>query len=918
VDCSRYEELISLAVSGELTPEERRELSRHLELCEGCRQIRSREQRLWETLCRTRDIVRTVPPGVPERLAAAARNRASGHSRRPHRTVLAATSAAAAAALLLITLLVLRGRPAAAPIRVARVISGQLMARLADGWHETGEVWSEQLCQVPADPGAEVCLRLADGSLLRLERGVSFLVNRGVVPAAAGDRSVELLGGALTADVAGGQKRLFFVAAPGGRVTAKGTRFWVRAGPSDKSDEKEDGMNSRSLAGGVLATALAVAVFEGSVSVAVKGAVAAEPVVLQAGEETRPAASPAAAPQVTSRTVASAVPADALLFVSAAGRNRWLKAFDESTLGAAAREEQVKRFMQPVRENLDRLLAEHKTRLEENLGNALKFADIEAALQGEIGLAILGMGRPAAVKAADDAGPPPRDEAEVLFVAEVGEHAQAFETGMGDFIRNIQLLVDAKGGAHDQLTTRVYRGADLRAFRVGRHSIAYARTKGYFLLAIDPTTIEKGIDCLEGKAASLAETASDPSPAGRLLDLHADLGKWMTLERAKAPLDPKWRGLEAAGLAGVRKLRYSLWPEKPLFAERVTIDLAGYRGLLEPLARTRPVDARAIAGNAPADCLAFLAARLPVDRVIPAFARALEETGQAEQVAELRKGLNDFKSVGIDVEELFAKALTGEAAIYATAAPDSAVPDLVAVLGTARDRREALLACLQAVAYIAVEQRATRESVKFAPDGQRVVDAAKVRQFVEKHKPTVTEYAGGTLLCIPAEGQKPWPPTPAAVILQDRLIIGSTAAAAKRAAKRLGTGNSLAGNKAFNESLSRLPGEAAVVQYFDTAPVFTGGYALAAAFLGTQPGLLERWGLNAALLPPAQTVATHLRPEITALQAGAGGLLSLESRGNMPRAAIMAAAAAMFGKRAQQTEENAGGGRHAAEPVEEF
>ncbi len=881
MSCERHEELISLSVSGELTAEERGELRRHLADCESCRLVMAREQRLWALIAKGRK-AEGVPAGFRERLA----NEVLGSSpaarpgrARPRRRWMIW---AAAAAGLLLAVVLLRavtggpgGSPQKTPVKVATVTAGKLEVLKDEVWQETTEVYSGQLCRVPAAPGSEARLELADGSTARLERGMAFLLHRGLSREVAGQRTVELLSGALTANVAENKAEKFVVQAPGGKVTATGTRFWVRAGPPEG---KENIMGKQQIVKSVLATALAVAVFEGSVLVEVKDARAAEPLAIRAGEETKPTAAPKGVPEVAPRTVANAVPANALLFVSAAGRAHWVKAVEDSTLAAAYREEQVNKFFKPLVGKIEARVKELKGLAEKGLANTLKFDEIERALQGEVGMAILG------VKPKPGGG---GEDPIFLFVAEVGEHADAFETGIGEFIKRVQLLLEGEGGGKAAtLNARTYRGADLRTFTVDKVTIAYARTKGYFLLALDPAVVEKGIDCLEGKAQSLAQTARIKKAAGGLLKVSVNAAAWIKQERDKNPEKKDWKDLDALGFTAAKRVEYRLSFSKPLFIEELRVDLDKAQGMLALAGHAKPVDAVKLAADAPPDALAFMAFNLPTGKIVPAILDTAKRINPGKGPDDIRNGLNELKKHGLDVERLLSESMTGELAAYAVMVPGSHWPDVVVIARLKSDKD--VVGNIKAMAMGYLHQEAVKRATSVTPEGKRYIDADKVRRFVEKHAPQTVDYRGGKMIYVPAEKKKAKAIVPAAIILRDRLILASSAVAAKRAAARVGTAVNLAGKAAFAGSLKKLPDGPVGVQYVDTAKVFEILYALGSVPLKGQPRLKEKWGLDMDRLPPAGAIAKHLVPEVAALYADPKGL-ALRASANVPRGVLIGA-----------------------------
>ncbi len=934
-DCARFEELVSLSMSGELTPDEREGLRVHMVSCEACRLVHARETRLWELIRQSRSAAPAAPEGLADRLAAGARSwnaspqrrgdaeaeapafglrpsairQAHGpeHSRRAVGTAaipnaqsrkltrrsldeggpIAGRSrrwlvwAGAAAAVLLLALALASRGGVKAPVQVAEVTSGRLLVKDGEDWRESAALMSGQVFRVPGEPGAWARLRLADGSRLDLERGMTGWLGRGFKVHDAAGRKVELCGGALTAEVAKGLGK-FTVKAPGGEVTATGTRFWVRSGPPE--GKEGDIVGRKEIVSGTLAAALAVAVFEGSVLVRTAGA--AEPVPVKAGEQ---AAAAAGAPvAVGERTVASAVPADALLFVSAASRARWKKSFDDSNLGAAYREEEIRAFLQPLREKIEAMVKTQKGRLEENLMNTVRFADVEKALTGETGMAVLG------VKPKPDGN---GENPVLLFVAEVGENPAPHEALMDDFVARVRQMAPQA-----DLRARAYRGADLRSFSVEGNSISYARSRGYFLWAFDPAVIEKAIDCLEGAAPSLAADPMLKKSDDGLLAATANLAEFIKHELAKHENQEVPAVFRALGFDAARRLTYRLDFSKPLFREKLSAEISETKGLLSLLKEARPVNAQKLAANAPADAFFFAAANFPSDKVLEAVLKAIE-TAEPRAADEARRNLLQAKEKGLDAEALLGKSLTGEAALWATMPPAGAgmFPEVVAVLGMK-----------DGAAVEGTIQMMAREAFRNGPAKQRIVeemraagqqvDWAKVmdqaRKEAEAFKLEPVEYKGGRLFALPMEKGNPIQIT--ILMMPDKVIIASSAMAAKRAAGAP-AGGSLADKAEFKDALSALSPGAVAVQYADAPKVFGLAYGTAAPFLAALPAadrIKQRWGIDLKQLPPAELIAKHLSPEAGAFYADEKGL-RLEARSNLPRALVAASIGAAAAQHAR-------------------
>jgi FecR protein/Putative zinc-finger len=880
-DCGNYEELISLSVTSELSYHERDQLDEHLSHCPDCRALLRKEKKLWDLIEEHRRS-RQISPELAARLLKNSGTPSSIPVIKKHKLKLLpilAGAISAAALILIVALLGNRQPEKKEALPVATVQSGRLEIHDGEQWITTEIVYSGQLCRVPSAPGSRACLLLKDGSIIKLERGMSFLLHRGISKEVNGKRTIELLSGALTAEVAKDKSKEFVIETPGGKVTATGTRFWVRAGPPEG---KENVMGKRSIIAGTLATALAVAVFEGSVEVLAAEADGRDPVKIVAGQETEPQTNGKTGKvKIAARTVASAIPADAMIFFSAAGRPRWESVVKKSCLGAIYREEQVKVFLKPVVTQIEARIADLRKRLEHNIMNVIKFENVEKALQGEVGVAMLGT-------SAKKNG---KEEPILLFVAEVGQHADVFETGMAEFVANVQQLLRAEAGKQATLTARTYRGTDLRIFKIKEdnakvNTIAYAQLKGYFLLAFDPLVLEKGVDCLENKTPSLASVAKIKRNSKTLLRISGDIKALIAKDRANKAKKQNWTEFDQLGFSAAQRLEYRLSFLEPGFKETLTVPLKPpHKGLLKILEHCRPANLALAAGDAPKDALGLLSVNLPTDKFFSSLKGLLKDMGKDKEFADMEKGLNDLKSQGIDLKKLLTSSVTGEISAYACPAVAGLIPDAVLILKL-KDSKQ-VLGNIQAIADVLIRNHAVKIATKVGPDGKVSLEAGIVRQVISKLDLKTAKYRGGTLLYLPPDASKPGKPMPAALIIKDRLILASNTTAAKRAANRIDGDNSLAKSGAFRTATANLPGDASIIQYLDTASVLRIVYPLTIHNLSPKSALGKRFGLVSDP-PPVDVVARHIAPEFLLLRTSAKSI-SIESRSNIPRAAMIGA-----------------------------
>jgi hypothetical protein len=460
---------------------------------------------------------------------------------------------------------------------------------------------------------------------------------------------------------------------------------------------------------------------------------------------------------------------------------------------------------------------------------------------------------------------------------------------MDDFVARVR-----QAAPQADFRARAYRGADLRTLAVDKTAIAYARDKGYFLFAFDAASVERGIDCLEEEAASLGSAPAFKKSDGSLLAVGVNLAAILKHERARDPEKKDWKNLDALGLSAARTLSYRLEFDKPLFRERLSLEVDRTDGLLALLRETKALDARKLAGDAPGEAQIFFAGNLPAGKVLETVFKVAEAVNPAD-AERGRKELLRLKGRGLDLEAVLKDALTGEFALWAYAPAGSPLPDVVLV---ARTRDSAPVEGL--VQFVAKEafrgaawQRASaelQEELKAVADpierDKRIEELAARYRAEFRLEPV--EMAGGKVFTLPAQKGNPF--IISALLLPDRLIVASNPMALQRAAARPAAGKSLAERAEFKSALAGLPPGAVAVNFVDAPSAFGLAYNIGTPLLMAKvgPEAREKWGLDVLKLPPAEAITKHLAPEAGALYADEKGL-ALESRGNAPRAAVVSA-----------------------------
>jgi ferric-dicitrate binding protein FerR (iron transport regulator) len=820
------EELISLSVSGELTSAEETEMSSHLASCASCRDVLRREQKLWGLLQRARSSGQP-PAEVTERLALTPRRHVLSSSPKLR---LRRWLVAAAALMVVGVLLSFNAKTPPPPVLTAQVLRGEVETADGEDWRKTERLFSGQFFRVPGTPGASARLRLSDGSHVDLERGAFGRLGRGFGAGETSKRILELPTGALTAQVVK-REGAFTVRAPGGDVTAVGTRFWVRSGPA----KGEEIVGRREIISGTMAAALAVAVFEGSVLVRKAGASETTTV----GADRQAVVAKDGATRVSPRTVADAVPADAWIFLSGAGREHWLKAYESSALGAIAREKEVETFLRPLLDLAKEKIAAGQKRAEENTKELLKLDEIANALLGEIGLAIVGWTPKAN-------GLPGEEDPVLLLVAEVGKNAAAFNAVTDNFMARLTAL---GVNVRDLTGVEAYRNADITTLNFGNGTVfAFAQAKGYFLCAPDLAAVKRGIDCLEGVAPALSAPANIEKPSDALLRVSADAARLIKREwdKTEGPGSARLKALwKFSGFLSTDRLEYRLKDSESGFRESLTVSLAKVQGLLTLLNGAKVVEAEKTAAEAPNDALAFFSCSLPSEKIIPTIFLALNEA-LPQETENFRKLLADVKTKGVDLETLLYGVFTGESVAYvAMPAGGGFIPEFV---------------------------------VSLRHKNVEILNA--VFQQLLPQQPAVA-MAGGKMFTIPTRN-----PLLSISLLttNERLFIASSPAAAKRAEtlKNAVPAATLAGNEAFLTALRSLPPGMSAVHYADFPKIFSLGCNLAQPFLAGSAAKGEKpFGLDLRLIPPAQTVAQHLKPSCSAFYA-APSALRMESTASVP------------------------------------
>jgi len=366
------------------------------------------------------------------------------------------------------------------------------------------------------------------------------------------------------------------------------------------------------------------------------------------------------------------------------------------------------------------------------------------------------------------------------------------------------------------------------------------------------------------------------------------VAEFLKTGRARNPEDKAWKDWDLTGFAGARSVSYRLEFEKPLFHERVALDMDKAEGLFALLKETKPVDARKLAADAPADVLAFMGGRLPADKVLATFFKAAE-AGEPKAGDNRRKQILALKEQGFDLEALLAKSLTGEIAVWAAMPAAGGLFPEVVISARMTDSGPVE----QMIQFIAAAQQAKLKAAQ-PPDAAKPDEPAPAKFKLEP-----TDYKGSKLFVFPAQPGNPV--VLSALVLPDRVIFASNPLAAKRAATPPAAGG-LSEKAEFKEKLAKLPPNAVGVQYLDVPRIFNLVYGTGTQFLLAAKGgerIKERFGLDLAQLPPAELVSKHLVPEVGCFYADEKGL-RLEARSNAPRAALVAAFAAIIaGAKAQ-------------------
>ncbi len=680
----------------------------------------------------------------------------------------------------------------------------------------------------------------------------------------------------------------------------------------------------------VAVVVMAACLLGSAVPITVKVLAAAEPAK---DEEARP-------------DIAAAVPADALAFVRIAPRERWKKALAESTPGAVCREEEVSRLLAPAFEKIESVWDRTKAALagKDNktplLITVLGWLDeLHRAARGDMGMALL------EVKA--------NGEPVWLLAADIGDRADGLAAMLQDIHGEFGKLAPAKS------EIAVYRGVGIASSSVDRgktanvatglpNMLCQARCRGLFLLSPERSAIEKAIDTIEKACPSFdGGTALKPSE-GDLVTLGVNLAGIIKRERARGnmivergTLDTvtgaitgnlgtevvirNWQKMDALGLTAAKQLSFRLDFDKPLFREKLSLDVSEAKGLLSLLNEAQPADTARLAADAPADALLFVAARLPMEKAHDTLFKTLEAIAPREAEAG-RQQLRLLKEQGLDVEALLDKSLTGEVALWAAMPPAGAgvIPEVVAVLRTkdnaaiegviqalARNSLNVFEAYRRARAEIGPEpqppaipanespaafRRRNEEDFKRQQDYRARLNALVAKYALETRERYHLEpiaYKGGELYALPQEHLGGIPFQVTALLLPGKVVFASSASAAKRAATPPAAGASLAGKPAFKDGLAKLDPGASAVYYLDMPRTFGLAYGAAAPFLSAgDPGnrLKKDWGLDPTLFPPPEAVSKHLLPEVGALHADSRGL-RIENDGNVPTALLLASAA---------------------------
>ncbi len=589
--------------------------------------------------------------------------------------------------------------------------------------------------------------------------------------------------------------------------------------------------------------------------------------------------------------IAAAIPADAMLAVVGAPANRWMRARNETALGAVWKEPSAHAFLAPQLEKAMRRWQSWKQQLEGDTQGTLVVDDFGALLEDEMALALLNF-TPASSSEGGDKPVKTQGEPVLLLVARIGSKRPDIERALKAIAARLEAHKHAGRINSAVIKHDASAAHEVQVLEVNNDAVAaWAFARGCFLFSFDRDAVGTGLRCLDKKKPSLAGSGGGEPPEDLLLSATINVTTLLKHWRRTDPNSDGRRNLVALGFAGIERINYRLACHPPRFFEEVHLDVRRPQGLLKLLATSRPLKRSALR-LVPADSTGALIANLhsagimEVVEEVAAGTRSATADGLSSTLRDFKRGA---KSFGLDVDALLEDGLSGEVAlVLGRQHPGQKFPPLSLVLGL-RDRGQArdLIGALGKLAlYGKHEAEATR---RLRTAGKWGVNAAENKRQLQvelkRHGPEIVKYQCKSrtyksleLFALPHSESNPLRLT--ALLGQDHLVLATSAKAAKRTASVVvKPGNTtLAANEGARETWRHLAGKRFAFLYVNTpqairtlGPLLVANYQKKRAMAPSLPKP-----------PELEAVAKHLGPAAASLYAEPGAL-RLEMISNVPR-----------------------------------
>jgi serine/threonine-protein kinase len=589
--------------------------------------------------------------------------------------------------------------------------------------------------------------------------------------------------------------------------------------------------------------------------------------------------------------LAEAAPAESLLFVTFAGRERLGKHLAESSLGELWDEPKVREFLEPLVDAFRRRLEAPGREIEKETGGVLRLEDLKRLTENEAALALLPPPPPEG-----RAAPDPDAESIPLLIARLREGPEGYERlrrRIGERVKELHARGAVSSAEAEEV---VHCGVEVSVVRTEGLEIACAFVRGVLVVSADPAAVCRAVECLRGDAPALAGRPGLGRADDRLLAVSIDLAALRAIEDAGGKgSDEDWKAMRALGFDCVRRISYRLSPAPPHFRESLTFETGEPEGVFALAATGRPLEGNAAEG-VPGDALGFAATKARAGDALKVFktvVAALDGVAGSGFAADFAGFEARCRRGGLELDAL-AGAITGEVTFFAAPPERLLAPPQFGVIAGVRDRgpvKDLLTAMGRGHCRVMVEAQIRRKIVRRPLESPEKFEM-RVRMGMRLRADEVRNWQLPRPIRLP-HGELYLFPTPpgkrpqAAVLFSDRVVIASTDLAAKKAAATLSV--KPAGRLAARRVYSRLAGELSpepfLLAYLDSPKFYSLLHLLWGPLARSSPELR----LDPAKVPPAEDVARRLRPEVLGFYSQPRGQMRVEAVTNVPLGALVMA-----------------------------